>query len=288
MNFSELEKCSNVHEMNTILNGYQKPSQNYLVPKTIQFISNHNESEIIKVLPQIYQVFRTAYPKDSSFDVVFSRSVRTPIKQKFGENSNIYKESKKYGLSWEEKKEVIRGQKKSLFKKLQHADVVTKDEILLFLKNGINQTEDIFKLTICLLIVSGSRPIELLKISEYKPSEKNSSLIEQTGIAKSKKRHKVIKPLIMIKSQDFIDRLSLVRDFCSDKKYGTLLNVLNLRSLKYLSHNTYTMRKIYGTLSYQLYASHKMTLPAWLSMVLGHAEDNLTTSLNYSNILVES
>lgn len=284
---SELEKCTSINEMNTVLNDYKKPCQNYLIPMIINFINTSTELEIKNKLPEIFSVLRKAYPKDSSFDVVFSRSIRTPIKNRFGPDSEIYGVSKKYALSWNEKKELINDQKKSLFKKLQNADTITKDEILLFLKSGINQTEDIFKLILCLLIVSGSRPIELLVISEYSPNPKNEYIIEQTGIAKSKKRHKVIKPLIMIKSSDFLNRLQIVRNFVSGKKYSSILSILNNRSIKYLSHNTYTMRKIYGTLSYQLYSDKKMTLPAWLSMVLGHAENNMVTSLNYSNVKIE-
>jgi len=50
--------------------------------------------------------------------------------------------------------------------------------------------------------------------------------------------------------------------------------------------NVHTLRKIYANYSYQNYSPSNITKPVWISKILGHAAENLTTSISYGVVAV--
>ena len=150
---------------------------------------------------------------------------------------------------------------------------------------------------VLLMFQSGLRLIEVLKVAEIAPGE-TPTTIKITRVAKQRGRltKPVEKPLLFTTYDAFARLLKSTRQYVrrkitDNKTNQELTNTFNhtvnerIRSLTGGQYSSHIARKIYGALSYKLFANPaKVSLNAWLERVLGHK--TITTSLSYSNVHV--
>lgn len=163
----------------------------------------------------------------------------------------------------------------------------------------LEQSEDPMDKIPLLMFQSGMRLIEVLKVSSIAPSSQgHKNYIRVKHLAKCTDTNKVVeKPLLFTTYKAFERQLLATRAFVKqslgadrDNKQVTnhFNHAVNSRVRKALgnSYTSHMARKIYGTLSYKMFAEKHtdMSLNAWLEKVLGHKSIN--TSLSYSNVKV--
>ena len=152
-----------------------------------------------------------------------------------------------------------------------------------------------------LMFQSGLRLIEVLRVAEVAPAESKTA-VTVTRVAKQRGRtfKPLEKPLLFTTYDAFVRTLEKTREYVRGKTNGRngkrtnqeITNTFNhtvnerIRSLTGGTYSSHIARKIYGALSYKLFADPaKVSLNAWLEKVLGHK--NITTSLSYSNVHVD-
>lgn len=98
------------------------------------------------------------------------------------------------------------------------------------------------------------------------------------------------KPLLFLNSaSQFYKLTSILRKFPSKLKQVNDILKIGMVNLSGKQHHLFApnhvtshkLRHIYGNYSYQLYGDKKLSINRWLQKVLGHAENNITTSLTY-------
>jgi hypothetical protein len=165
----------------------------------------------------------------------------------------------------------------------------------------LEQSDHPLDKVVLLMIQSGMRMIEVLKLAEVRPGH-DEMHITVHNLAKTRdKTQEVEKPLLFTTFTKFTRQLELTRRYVerktkdkNDHSNTAITNCfnhgVNQRVRKALGGKQYTShmaRKIYGALSYKMFANaSKVSLNAWLEHVLGHK--TLSTSLSYSNVHISS
>lgn len=133
--------------------------------------------------------------------------------------------------------------------------------------------------------------------TEEVPKELESMDLEKlvyiTGISKIKSkesRESVVVPIVHGKIGSLLKILSSIRKSVDKditrKQIAATWNVgVNSHVKKYFPGKTsHFLRKVYATMSYDLYAPKNLSLTIWTNRVLGHAGNTFSTSINYNII----
>ena len=279
-----------------------------LVEQRMEILKVHNLQKILKLLNKVYpKLFTNA----TTLDNYFSVDIRRPLAKRFGENSVEHKLSKKLArLDYEVKGNLLKAAKAKVFEKNSNRTEYTSEQILKVIRENI-VSDDPMKRAVALLLCSGSRPIELFERANFTVEIVNGDdthWIFQDFVAKKKGAIvSVVKPLLYLTNEKFIDELKSMRDELKEH-YGSFigpkgqlksninqrLNKVSKEAFDYEENFTaYTSRKLYGLLSYDLYGrlpniyGTNISYQAWLSRVLGHKESDLTTAANYSSFTLK-
>jgi len=282
------------------LKGRAKKAQIYFLKLVPYMFSVLKKSKLEEVLKLLKVILYNLYGSNNTLDNRFTGLVHNPVKKRYGQFSEEHKLSLSLAkLDGKDKAEVIEKAKVSL-KKAQ-GEIVRFDPNLIhkIIQNGM-VSNNVYEKTIALLLASGCRPIELLNEKiHFVALDKN--WVNQDFLAK--KRGNIVpvdKPLIGVSPNDFIDGVGDVRHELSvngsclkDGKLITgIVGPLNQKAKKLLvgikGATTYSCRKIYAELSYEMFAKNSRygkdpTRTLWRSRVLGHGEDDLATQIFYNN-----
>lgn len=184
-----------------------------------------------------------------------------------------------------------------------NAHVIAFERSWLFARlDELGRSDNPVDLVIWCMLQSGCRLIEILHTAEF--TETQGGLVSVTGLVKvvkskmgESKQKSVVKPLLSVPFRVFIAQLRKVRAWSSPRigdrglSLKQITNLFNaqinkrIRNLFGERSTSHTMRKIYGSASYQMYADPTtMSYNSWLERVLGHS--HLATSLSYSNVHV--
>lgn len=312
-----LEKIEDINEANEIIEkhnqdlkylGNQKTAKNHW-RKYVPWLLTHwkDKKRFEKILAMINDIYKNLYKNNYTLDSMFSKDVRKPILDKYGVKSPEYLASKKLAkISYKEKGALIEEQKKKVYERNSNRLEFKSDEIMEIIKDNIN-SEDPIRVAIALLISCGSRPIELFERSTYSPDTTHGdNWIRQDYVAKRKQDvdKPLFKPLIYLKADEFVEKVYGMRNDLK-KKYNELVGSDgNLKSTLSQAASViikmifdfrdditlYTMRKIYGIVSYELYGKttsvygKNPSYNVWLNNVLGHSKSAFMTSHNYSHV----
>jgi len=278
-----------------------------LVMERMDVLKVHNIQKILKLLNKVYPKL---FKNTTTLDNYFSNDIRRPLAKRFGENSTEHKLSKKLArLDYEVKGEILKAAKAKVFEKNSNRTEYSTEQILTIIRENI-VSDDPMKRAVALLAASGARPIELFEKANFIPFayENSNSWVEQDFVAKKKGAVvSVVKPILYLTNQKFIDELKSMRDELHERyptflgKNGQLLASISQRLNKVSKQifefeedfTAYTSRKLYGLLSFDLYGrvpnlyGTNVSYQAWLSRVLGHKENDITTAANYSTFTLK-
>jgi len=264
-----------------------KPKQTkatYIKSMILEKLNDIPENRLKETFQLIEKVGVIIYPKASTRDVFYT-CVRTELKKKYPLKSDIYNlclDNMK--IERHERKDLInkyteqvkeKNEKQLEFKQL---DILNKIEYL-------KTSEDIFDKITLGLIISGCRPCELMIKNNFEVH--SDTEVKITNLAK-KRGAKVddycIRPIINIAPEDFIKLVTEIRD---DKEETTnfrkkLARITN----KHFNVSPSFLRKIYGNLAYLLFSPDTVNVNVFLSKVLGHDVNDLSTSFSYSIVKI--
>lgn len=265
-------------------------------------IVNHNKyfEESLKKLKEeliersliaIEKIYRKMYTNLKTLDCYMSKHVRTVMADRFGIDSTFHKMSKNIvKISYEEKKSLINSQTKSLIEKNKNILDFDFNYLLDIIKNNYNSNDKYYQL-IALLLCSGCRPYELISIAKFE--KVNDNYVIQHGIAKSKQLESLVKPIVGITSDEFINCVNIVRKQFENIKETTAKYHGNIVIKKLFNNDNVTqstMRSTYPQLSYHFFQDDRrvfkesMTITLWTNRVLGHAPEVLKTTAHYNTV----
>jgi hypothetical protein len=258
------------------------------------------KSLIIRELPKVKTNFKlvasgidkiiSAMIPNSNSQIQYYTDIRKALNPKL--NKTQKKTLEKYLYS-DRTKERNKAYVKKVEKKNVEQTLVDKDKVISVLEK-IKGSNNFIDMVIFLQLTIGGRLIDILKVYNLSPVKNNKNKVKVTGSAKSRgKLKEVIKPILFYDYEDIKEKLDDVRyaiDFETSKsipndrltnKYFARINrkIAKLFDRKLTSQD---LRKIYGNLSYTLYAPKNMSLTGWLKKILLH--ESLTTSLSYQTV----
>jgi len=149
----------------------------------------------------------------------------------------------------------------------------------------------------------GARMNEILSLSEFKQHPDKSNWIIQTGLSKQKdetEERSIHKPIIRISFEQLDKMIKNVRHSLGPKVLEknnyeisqAEIGPINVKVAELFSNDEYKvtshkLRSIYGDLSYKLFADvDKISLQAWVSLVLGHSPGSIATASSYTTVSV--
>ena len=151
---------------------------------------------------------------------------------------------------------------------------------------------------ILLQLASGARIGELIYASDFKRSPKEQ-FIKQSGILKSKDKRDVIKPILYMTVDRFIDIFERVRTILN-KEYtqkgrelsqhlNTAINTRIKNLFNRQDIRSHDLRRIYSDVSYKLFADHStVSQQAYVAMVCGHDPNDIDIAKSYSTVNVNN
>jgi len=252
----------------------------------------------IRLFETLDKVLKLLYHNKSTLEKVLTE-FRRSVKEKYGSESEVYKQSiYKTGISKEE----------SIRKRQNYADKITalninRGELPIFYDDEIYKVIDEYKnkaglnKVIAVALATGSRIIEILKVSEYFETDKEN-YIRVKGVAKDKsdneinKDKTIIKPLNRLTSKELIDLVKTIRQDLntagSNKevsgRYNTAINKIVKSLFKERLITSHKLRYIASNLAYLVYGNNSVE-NTWIQQYLGHTSGDTTRT--YQNINVK-
>lgn len=252
----------------------------------------------IDVYAALDRIIKVLYPLENTSEAIFTQ-FRKPIRDKYGDSSEIYKQSiYKMGVSKErsiQRKEEY--QNKVMEKGLNRQDLKPfyDDEIYNAIDQGSNSTNPIENI-IAVMLTTGSRLIEVLKVSTFNETDK-PNFIKITGIAKDKARKGyenkvIIRPLIRLTAKEIVELVKKIRDQLNvagdnnavSDRYNSQVNRIVKKIFPDQSPTSHKLRYIAANMAYILYGKGG-TANIYIQGFLGHESGE--TSRTYQSINVQ-
>lgn len=264
--------------------------------KLIQQISEFDKiDELKKNLRYISKVYRKLYKNIRTLSKLMSE-IRKPIRVKYGrkDTSGIYKPEYLASLellhiSPKDDKRLKNNYRKQVKQKNMKQKVFSKQELYDMLNSYIG-SEKKYEVALCLLLSSGSRPIELFYKSDY--TSIDSKTLKISNIAKQRDKSKSSIRPCLIDTDIFLERLKYIRELfdnplnTDDVLHSHITQGVTRAIKKYMSNENiscYTLRSLYGVLAHDsLPDSTTVNINIYISSILGH--DSVGTSFAYSSI----
>lgn len=263
---------------------------------------------------ELDKLLKILYPNKKSLRGLLSE-FRKPLKDSDKWDKNIYSESIiKMGMSLDESKEISREYKAVVeARNVNRGDKppIYVEDIFTILDKLI-KSENAYELTLAVEIATGSRSIEVFKISEYKEIPNHPEQILVVGIAKDKSANNLLnvaltRNLVYLKSNQIITAVAKIRSLVNvqgtnkqisqrtnkhlNTKFKELILPLVERNASqdqkqteeyknyiksFTSHKT---RYLYGNASYLIYAAQRsIPLETYIQGQLGHLSGESTKS----------
>jgi hypothetical protein len=234
---------------------------------------------------------------------------RKPIREKFGDASEIYKQSiHVLGISRERslarRKEYTEGIRENVRKR---GVVKYTQEMILFVIDDAAASTNPIKNIVAVLLATGSRLIEVVKVSTYESVPNKPNLIKVIGVAKDREVKKtniqkeIIRPLVRLQSDKVLELISRIRDLrdfnsmSNERASGSVNSQVNTVIADYFKDvdnehpdsiptTAHKLRYIWASLAFQLYGGSTPE-QEWVRSMLGH--DSSETSLTYTQLVVQ-
>ncbi|AJA67240.1 protelomerase family protein [Borrelia miyamotoi] len=164
----------------------------------------------------------------------------------------------------------------------------------------LHQKKDIRLKFYGVLMATGRRPVEIMKVSKFYIED--SSHILMKHIAK-KKEHNLVQEIVFPTFADsklIIDLIEEIRYMERTEKFSKEIISSNLaysynRLFRKIFENifepeesVYFCRRLYSRFSYLAFAPKNMELNLWITTVLGHEHDDIITAFHYNRYVLEN
>ena len=261
----------------------------------------------IKLYKALDRVIKILYENENTMESVCTE-FRKPVRSKYGDKSEVYKQSV-YNMGVSQERSQQRKEEYSAKVKARNASraelqpIYVEDIINVIQK--LKVSNDPYEKSLALLLATGSRSIELFKVSKYYETN-DPNIITVKGIAKDKGQRgydKVViqRPLVGLTGDEVIEYVHEVREDLDLKgtnaqisaKTNTPLNKAFTEWVgslvddkKMTSHKT---RYIYGNCAYLLYGKpKKIPYESFIQEILGHASGESTKSYLGINVQMKT
>lgn len=258
--------------------------------------------EIYKLLQPLLLQF---YTKESSLS---SQAVawRRPVKERYGQNSDIYVQSIHIlGLSRERALARRDEYKEKIRESVRNRNTVkyAAEDIYEIMDKAAASRLPIHNV-VAVLLATGSRLIECIKISKYEAVDDRPDLIKVTGMAKDRgvwpSEKTAIRPLVRFSSDKVLSMIKKIRDtyefseLPNAEAAGRIKKQLNSVIADYfavidenapghLVTTAHKLRYIWASMAYQLYGNG-VPEQEWIREMFGHESSD--TSLIYTQFVV--
>lgn len=257
-----------------------------------------------KLFKSLDGVLAAMYVNENTREATLTQ-FRSPIKQRFGADSEVYKQSiYQTGVSQErsrQKKEDYRSAVEARNANRSKLPVIYVEDVL-DLINKLKVSDSIYDRFIAVLLATGSRSIEVAKVSQYSiPPDDGTTRISIVGLAKDSGSNDVKQPLIRnlvgMTAEEVITNVDLIRSNLNlsgtnvqiANRINSALNKVFKNVIKGLvpdsQFTAHKCRYISGNVSYKLYGEpQKLAYESYLQQQYGHLSADSTKSYLAVNI----
>lgn len=257
-----------------------------LLLKELNKIENMNE--LLATLSKVKTIYEYKFQNVNTRNNKYS-DLNNSFKNKNKENYNICKsilrlrKVERYARKSNDLKNILN--KNTNIKKFNYTDIE-------WLSYKCKNSKSKFQRLLLLLLSTGCRTREILN-SKFKLDEENKNNLIIIGLAKKKEIEQISRPVLFITPEKFLEIHKQIKN-----EFGEVMTPVKFSSLfsstgKYIKkYNGFKgeapkiLRKIYGRLAYDKYGNG-MNYNLYLSKILGHSVNELTTSFYYSSVVIE-
>lgn len=250
------------------------------------------------ILPILQYLGVRFYDSITSRDIFYTK-IRKPILVKYGKTSPEYKQSLELMKITKSQRIQLNDDYRQRIKDKNKAPEIFYTQDILTIIDKCRYDENWAIVTIGLMLAYGGRLSEILYKNEF-DIQSNNIIVKNIGKKREDKKDIIcIRPVIGYTPEEFIYNVKELRNSLSNvlitegndkgqlkKKYSKTIKE-KMYELFNKDYNPSLCRKLYGNLSYLLYGNNQ-NLNVWLSEVLGHDKNDLTTSFSYSTICVHN
>ena len=251
----------------------------------------------LSLLPRMFKILDILYENRGTLSGILS-AIRKKIKETQPES--VYKKSKLdtyFNMS-----ETDRNSRRSNYQETviaKNSDLIQLNLPYLLKKiDELSKSKNVYAGGVLLMLCYGGRPMDLFK-NTIEPIADKPNYVKISNLAKALKNNSkfVIRPIIGLTAEDFINRLKKFRDYFSDKiiyadegRLSThITNELSKATKKAFpelangSQSSSMLRKYYCVLAFELFADKKKeNFNLFIQKILGHESSD--TSFSYSTI----
>ena len=163
----------------------------------------------------------------------------------------------------------------------------------------LKDSEDYYKLVVCILLSSGRRATEVIARGKFEPSHLKHHVIFSGQLkTKEEKRDAYDIPVVGMTPENLIEiveKIRTLKDY-QDKSNEFIASRTNAYINKAIANifdkdrhvTSETLRCIYAYIAYRLYGNPQISETLYGSKILGHKEGNLNTfAVNYNRVFVK-
>jgi hypothetical protein len=295
-NIKKITEDDAVAKLNNIYQSKRSAIKPYILDILTEEVKAFSIPDLKVLFPLLTKVMRVFLPNDNSFNQALS-SFRKPFKTAYGDGSEKYMLSLSQ-MFFKGSKYLKQKYKNDVAERASDRIQISVDKYKNIL-DKIKNNSDVLDKIIAVEMATGARSIEVIDVSDFKPSNKKNYIV-QSKLAKKRgdaKINSVDKPVLYITPEHVEKLIKDIREDTKDYREGKTStqitnnynNRLNTRIRVLFGDDqditNHKLRAIYGNVSYELYANKtKQTLNSWLSNTLGHNSDDLNTANSYSVI----
>lgn len=252
----------------------------------------------IRLYKSLDRIIKALYENENTMESVCTE-FRKVVRAKFGDNSEIYKQSI-YNMGVTQQRSKERKEEYSAKVKVRNASRATLQPIyvedVLTAIEKLKRSNDPYEQSLAVLLATGSRSIELFKVSKYYEVKDDESTITVKGIAKDKGKNDLknvvlTRNLVGLTGEEVVDLVHEIRDELDLKgsnakisnATNTALNKAFQKNIQPLAPDfqmtSHKCRYIAGNVSYLLYGKpKKIPYESYLQEQYGHLSGESTKS----------
>jgi hypothetical protein len=245
-----------------------------------------SQEYIIETMPRVRKILNDQTNTVNTLSDRFC-ILRTILKNRFGEHSDIVVAHKGQGLT-RDQYEMRRAQDEAARNKNLETKVTIDRKHILEIIASYAASYCVWQNIIAIQLATGARMIEVIKVSEFKEISGLTDVIEVVGVAKSKDdKQRQIRPILELTARALIELVENVREIIvcnlnNEKTTAKYINSLNLRVGKMNVEGIHTskcLRKVYVALTQNIDDQHLHA-----QKVLGHK--SISASAHYATMNV--
>ncbi len=280
-----LQKGKDVSSMIRVQHGSFKRISAGLLLMWCEWVESSDEDDVTEALSSIGGILEILYPNRGTLQ---STSVkwRKCIGDRFGYDTGVYKISiEKLGLPREEaiaKSAAYMAEMRSRVKK--RVKQLSQQQVYEVIQSCAGSYEYSYN-TVAVMLATGSRMVEVLKISEYSRAESEDQITIK-GLAKSHVEHVIVRPLLFLKADKVLELVADIRaakDFNSmtaDQVNNSSAAAINRVMSKMFDSSTLEMtshkcRYIWASIAWQLHGG-EVGQQEWVRSMFGHESADTT------------